>query len=260
MSQTEVYLARSPMPASARALFDWHARPGAFERLNPPFDPAEVLERSGGIEVGARTVLRIHLGPLPRRFVAVHTALEDGVSFSDRQESGPFALFEQVHRMVPDGPLRSFLEDEVHYRMPLGWLGAVGGGALARTKLESLFAYRHALLAADLARHSALGGPPLRVGVTGSHGLIGTALSHFLTTGGHRVEPLPRTGATPAMLEGLDAVVHLAGASIADGRWSATRQEEIRRSRVEGTARLVDAMRGCTRAPPVLLAASATVI
>ncbi|MGO8969322.1 MAG: TIGR01777 family oxidoreductase [Myxococcaceae bacterium] len=258
MSETEVYLARSPMPASARALFDWHVRPGAFERLNPPFDPVEVVERSGGIEVGARTVLRVHLGPVPHRWVALHTAFEDGVSFSDRQESGPFALWEQTHRMVPDGPHRSFLEDEVHYRLPLGWVGAVGGGTLARKKLESLFAYRHALLAADLARHSALTGPALRVGITGSHGLIGTALTHFLTTGGHQVEPLPRTGLTPALLEGLDAVVHLAGASIANGRWSEARQEEIRRSRVEGTARLVDAMRGCTRVPPVLIAASAT--
>ncbi len=61
------YVARSPMPVPARALFDWHARPGAFERLNPPFDPVEVLERSGGLAPGARTVLRVHLGPVPRR-------------------------------------------------------------------------------------------------------------------------------------------------------------------------------------------------
>ena len=258
MAQTQRYLARSPMPASARAVFDWHGRQGAFERLNPPFDPVQVLERTGGLEVGARTVLRMHLGPLPRTWVAVHTALEDGASFTDRQESGPFAFWEQVHRMVPDGVDRSFLEDEVHYRLPLGWVGALGGGALARAKLESLFAYRHALLAADLARHRALPGPALRIGISGSHGLIGTALTHFLTTGGHRVERLPRSGYTPALLEGLDAVVHLAGASLADGRWSPARKEEITRSRVDSTARLVEAMRGCKRPPPVLLAASAT--
>ncbi len=258
MAHTERYLAHSPMPASARAVFDWHGRPGAFERLNPPFDPVQVLERTGGLEVGARTVLRMHLGPLPRTWVAVHTAFEDGVSFSDRQESGPFAFWEQTHRMVPEGPDRSFLEDEVHYRLPLGWLGALGGSALARGKLESLFAYRHALLAADLARHGALPGPPLRVGISGSHGLIGTALTHFLTTGGHSVKPLPRWGYTPGLLEDLDAVVHLAGASLADGRWSPARKVEITRSRVETTAGLVEAMRGCRRPPPVLVAASAT--
>jgi uncharacterized protein (TIGR01777 family) len=256
MAQIERYLARSPMPASARALFDWHARPGAFERLNPPFHPVQLLERPSGISVGARTVLRVHLGPVPSTWVAVHTALQDGASFSDRQESGPFALWEQTHRMLPDGPERSFLEDEVHYRLPLGWLGSLSGGAAVRGKLESLFAYRHALTAADLARHGALPGPALRVGITGSHGLIGTALTHFLTTGGHAVQPLPRV-ATPERLEGLDAVVHLAGASLADGRWTAARKDEIRTSRVEGTARLVGAMRACSRPPRTLIAASA---
>src|SRR5208283_812008 len=228
MSQTERYLARSPMPCSARSLFDWHARPGAVERLTPPFEKVQVLESSAGIAVGGRTVLRVQLGPVPRTWVAVHTALEDGVSFSDRQASGPFAFWEQTHRMVPDGRDRSLLEDEVHYRLPLGWLGALSGGALVRSKLESVFAYRHALLAADLARHHALPGPPLHVGMTGSHGFIGTALKHFLATGGHWVKPLPRSGLAPELFEGLDAVVHLAGASIAGGRWSAARKEEIR--------------------------------
>jgi uncharacterized protein len=257
MAQTERYLARSAMPASARAVFDWHTRPGAFERLTPPFDPVQVLEHSGSIALGTRAVLRVRLGPLPWKWVAVHTAFEDGVSFSDIQTSGPFALFEQTHRMVPQGPDQSVLEDEVHYRLPLGWLGALGGGRLARTKLEALFAFRHTLLAADLARHRALPGPSLRVGMTGSHGFIGTALVHFLTTGGHSVVRLPRTSLTPADLEGLDAVVNLAGASVAAGRWSAARKDEIRRSRVETTARLVEAMRGCRRPPPVLVSGSA---
>jgi uncharacterized protein len=257
MSKTEVYLARSAMPASARAVFDWHTRRGAFERLNPPFDPVEVIEHSGSIAVGTRAVLRVHLGPLPWKWVAVHTALEDGVSFSDRQESGPFALWEQSHRMVPEAPDRCFLEDEVHYRLPLGFLGTLVGGQLTRAKLEALFAYRHAVLAADLARHRAAPGPSLRVAVTGSHGFIGTTLSHFLTTGGHTVIPLPRSGVTPALLEGVDAVVNLAGASVAAGRWSVARKEEIRLSRVENTRRLVDAMRGCKRPPPVLVSGSA---
>jgi uncharacterized protein len=257
MSRTKRYLARSPMPASARALFDWHARPGALERLNPPFDRVQVLESTGGLAVGARTVLRVHLGPIPRKWVAVHTQLEEGVSFSDSQASGPFALFEHTHRMVPQGADRSVLEDEVHYRMPFGWPGTLAGGRLARAKLESLFAYRHTLLSADLARHRALPGPALKVGISGSHGLIGTALAAFLTTGGHTVKTLPRSAVTPALLEGLDAVVSLAGASVAGGRWTPARKEEIRRSRVDSTAQLVDAMRRCTRPPPVLLSGSA---
>jgi uncharacterized protein (TIGR01777 family) len=257
MSRTERYLARSPMPVTARALFDWHARPGAFERLSPPFDPVKVVEHPSGLAVGGRTVLRVRVGPFLRPFVAVQTGLEDGVSFSDAQVSGPFALWEHTHRMLPAGPDRSVLEDDLRYRLPLGLVGNLGGQKLVRAKLEALFAYRHTLVASDLARHRALPGPALRVGIGGSHGLIGTALAHFLTTGGHTVERLPRSPVPPARLDGLDAVVSLAGASVAAGRWSPARKEEIRRSRVENTQALVEAMRACARPPRVLISGSA---
>jgi len=49
---------RTVMPVSADELCAWHGRPGAFERLNPPFAPVEVEERSGGLEVGARFVAK----------------------------------------------------------------------------------------------------------------------------------------------------------------------------------------------------------
>ncbi|MGZ6141625.1 MAG: TIGR01777 family oxidoreductase [Myxococcaceae bacterium] len=255
MTQDQRYLARSRMPVPARALFDWHARPGAFERLNPPFDPSEILERSGGLAPGARTVLRVHLGPVPTRWVAVHTALEDGRSFTDRQESGPFARWEQVHRMLPDGDSRSILEDDVQYQLPLGLLGRLGVG-VAREKLEAVFAYRHALTAADLARHAELPGRALRVGITGSHGLIGNALTHYLTAGGHDVVRLGR-GEKAGEVDGLDAVVNLAGSNVAEGRWTEERKREIRESRVRTTEAVVAGIVRAARRPAVLINGSA---
>ena len=253
--QEQRYVARSPMPVPARTLFDWHARPGAFERLTPPFDRVEVLERSGGIQPGARTVLRVHVGPVPRRWVAVHTSLEDGRSFTDRQESGPFTRWEQTHRMLPDGETRSILEDEVRYALPLGLLGRLGAG-IAREKIEALFAYRHALTAADLARHAELPGPPLQVGITGSHGLIGNALTHFLTAGGHTVVRLGR-GDQAALVDGLDAVVNLAGANVGEGRWTEARKRELRESRVRTTEAVVSGILRASRRPSVLINGSA---
>jgi uncharacterized protein (TIGR01777 family) len=64
------------------------------------------------------------------------------------------------------------------------------------------------------------------------------------------VKDLPR-------LEGVDAVVHLAGENIAAGRWTAARKEAIRRSRVEGTRRLCESLACLTRRPKVLVSASA---
>src|SRR5262245_14990192 len=247
------YVARSPMPAPARELFDWHARPGAFERVNPPFEPVEILERSGGIAPGARTVLRILLGPVPTRWVGVHTALDDGRSFADRQESGPFARWEHVHRMRPDGDVRSILEDDIRYTLPL--VGRIATGRV-RERIEAVFGYRHALTAADLARHAELPGSPLRVGITGSHGLIGDALAHFLTTGGHVVVRLAR-GEEAGDVDGLDAVVNLAGAGVGDGRWTEARKREIRESRVRTTEAVVAGILRAARRPTVLINGSA---
>ena len=157
--------------------------------------------------------------------------------------------------MLPDGEGRSILEDDVRYALPLGLLGRLGGG-LARERIESLFAYRHALTAADLARHAELPGPPLRVGITGSHGLIGNALTHFLTTGGHTVTRLGR-GEQAGEVDGLDAVVNLAGTNVGDGRWTEARKREIRQSRVRTTEAVVAGILRAARRPAVLINGSA---
>ena len=94
--------------------------------------------------------------------------------------------------------------------------------------LRPMFAYRHRQLADDLAAHKQAAEHGLRaatVAVTGSSGLVGSALNAFLSTGGHRVIRLVRHAATdtnerqwnpadpdPDLLAGVDAVVHLAGA------------------------------------------------
>jgi len=63
--------------------------------------------------------------------------------------------------------------------------------------------------------------------------------------------------AYPARLDGVDAVVHLAGANIAAGRWTPARKAEIRRSRVEGTRSLCEALSRLAHPPTVLVSASA---
>ena len=78
-------------------LFAWHERPGAFERLTPPWDEVELVERSGGIAVGARTVIRVPMGPMKRTWVAHHTAYEKGRLFRDEQVEGPFAKWIHTH-------------------------------------------------------------------------------------------------------------------------------------------------------------------
>lgn len=112
----------------------------------------------------------------------------------------------------------------------------------------------------------------MKIAVTGSSGLVGSSLVPFLKAGGHEVRRLvrraphapderrwdPAGGALdPAALEGLDAVVHLAGESIASGRWTAARKRRILESRAAGTRALAEALARQARRPRALVCASA---
>jgi hypothetical protein len=259
--------------APADAVFAWHARPGAFERLTPPWERVTVEEKTGGIADGARVSLRVSAGPFSIRWVALHGDTVPGRAFCDRQIQGPFRSWRHCHRFEPVSESACRLEDDIEYSLPLGWLGSIVAGRNVREKLERMFAYRHAVTKADMEKHAKReGAKAMHVVVTGSRGLVGSALIPFLTTGGHRVTRLVRGAAAgpdeaiwdpgkgltePLRLDGVDAVVHLAGENIAAGRWTPARKAAIRQSRVEGTRRLCEAMACLTHPPKVLVSASA---
>jgi len=114
------------------------------------------------------------------------------------------------------------------------------------------------------------------VAVTGASGLVGSALVTGLTSAGHRVVRVvrgagaasvagqrlarwdPESGALePSALAGADAVVHLAGESVAGGRWTEAKKRRIRSSRVDVTRRLAEALPRLERPPRLLVSASA---
>ena len=112
----------------------------------------------------------------------------------------------------------------------------------------------------------------MRVLVTGSHGLIGSALCSALGQGGHEVVRLVRGPAAeereirwdpargeldPAPLEGVDGAVHLAGAGIGDRRWTAARKQQIVDSRVKSTDLLSRRLSSLCSKPRVLVSGSA---
>ena len=278
--RTETFIRRVHIPAPATEVFHWHARPGAFERLTPPWESVEIIERRGGIENGGRVVLRMGLGLFSRQWIAEHCDYEAGVQFRDVQISGPFTHWEHTHRVEADGREGCMLEDRIEYALPGGSLGRVLGGAWTRQKLERLFTYRHAVTRQDVLAHDTrrnqlnYGGRPMKVLVSGASGLVGSALIPFLTTGGHSVTRLVRKdGASggdgevvwapaagtidQAGLEGFDAIVHLAGENIAAGRWTPERKRRIRDSRVKGTRLLCEALTQCAQPPKVFVGASA---
>lgn len=268
---TTTFVRRTRVGVPAKDVQKWHSRAGAFERLTPPWEHVEVVERSGGVEASGRAVLLVRVGPFRLRWVAEHRELADGLGFRDVQVEGPFAAWEHTHQFVPDGCGACELVDQIQYKLPLGWLGRLVGSRMTRSKLNRMFAYRHRVTADDLAQHAAWKGQAMNILVTGASGLIGSALVPFLTTGGHTVTRLVRTPSSAGAiswdpsagqldlraLEGIDAVVHLAGESIAGRRWNAEQKRRILDSRVQGTRLLCERLAGLERPPRVLVSASA---
>jgi uncharacterized protein (TIGR01777 family) len=97
----------------------------------------------------------------------------------------------------------------------------------------------------------------MRVAVAGSSGLIGTHLAAVLRNRGDEVVALPRLGRGPWSVEGADAVVILAGASVAGKRWTPAYKKEIEDSRVLATRAAVEAIASASRKPRALVNASA---
>ena len=129
------------------------------------------------------------------------------------------------------------------------------------------------MLRGDLLQHARYAGRPrLRIAITGARGLIGNALDsvphHRRPRGDPSGPSRPQSRRRGAVVDGrrhhqsrdglgrLDAVIHLAGESIASGRWTAARKERILRSRVDGTQRLAESLAKLPEPPAALLCAS----
>jgi uncharacterized protein len=240
-------------------VFAWHARPGAFARLTPPWAPVRVAAEAASLG-GGQAVLALPGGV---RWVARHdpAAYDPPRRFADELASLPLSAvlhWRHVHEFAEAGPNSTKVTDRVFTSIPAALLRPV-------------FGYRYRQLAGDLAAHRwarQMRSGALTMAITGSSGLIGSALAALLTSGGHTVIRLvrraPRTSSErrwnpenpdPGLLHGVDAVVHLAGAPIA-GRFTPEHKHAIRASRIAPTRKLAE-LAAAAGGPSVLVTASA---
>ena len=152
MARPNVFVAASRIEASAEELFRWHAEPGALERLTPPWERVEVIERAAGIHDGDRGAMWVYMGPLRLRWTFEHSGYIEGRQFRDVQTSGPFRRWEHTHLFIPEGPEACRLEDRIEYELPFGALGNLFGGWLVRRKLARVFEYRHRVTAEAMSK------------------------------------------------------------------------------------------------------------
>lgn len=221
------------------AVFAWHGRPGAFERLVPPWQPVHLVEEAASLESG-QAVIRL---PGGIRWVAQHSGFEPPTRFVDDLVSLPLP-WHHVHSFAAEGPTRTRVTDAITTPVPAAFL-------------RRMLIYRHTQLRDDLGviyQLHELDPTTKTVAVTGASGLVGSALCAFLSTAGHRVIRLVRghprgqderswapDDPDPRIFEDVDAVVHLAGASIA-GRFTEQHKRAIAASRIEPTRHLARAV------------------
>jgi uncharacterized protein (TIGR01777 family) len=241
-------------------VFAWHARPGALARLSPPWLPARVASEAASLRDG-RAEFAL---PGGLRWVAQHdpAAYDPPRRFADELASMPLRAalpWRHVHEFAAVAPSSTRVTDHIDTPLPAGLLRPV-------------MAYRYRQLAGDLATHQRarqFRSGPLTVAITGSSGLVGSALAALLTSGGHRVVRLVRRAPAddgerrwdpedpdPGLLRGCSALVHLAGASIA-GRFTADHKRSIRASRITPTRRLAELAAATRDGPAVMVVASA---
>ncbi len=267
-----VFEKKSVVEAPAEKLFAWHTGPYAFERLVPPWENVQVLEKTGTITNGSRIVLRMKQGFWHIRWVAVHDDFIDGKEFRDTQVEGPFAKWVHTHQFESLTEKTSRLTDRVEYKALLGPLGDIVAGGYIAEKLKRTFTFRHTRTQNDLKRLTPFAEKgPLKIIISGASGMIGTALTQFLTGGGHEVRALVRRRPKgseifwnpeerqidPNSVDNADVVIHLAGENIGAGRWTDDRKKRIMESRDAGTKFLSHTVASLRTPPKVFISSSA---
>lgn len=232
------------IPFDRDTVWRWHSRPGAVVRLTPPFLPMRPVEQAESLR-GGRTVFAL---PAGQQWVAHHrvdgyVAGEQFVDEADNQPLKALTRWSHTHRFEAAGGGATRVTDRVDTTLPAALL-------------RPAFAYRQHQLAEDLRFLASLPPvEPLTIAVTGASGLVGAHLVAQLTTAGHRVIRLTRSlpgpgerqwdpnNPAPDLLEGVDAVAHLAGESIM-GRFTEEKKRRIRDSRVGPTRKLAQLAAG----------------
>ena len=278
-TNTSIFVKRVEIPFPVHEVFNYHARNKAIDRLIPPWSLLKIIKRNNGLGIGETCILDLQCGHLKLRWIAKHFGYIQDQVFQDEMIKGPLKSWRHTHSFTPNELGGCMLEDKIEYSLPYGFNRFNILRIHLNKTLEEMFSYRHRILQndlklSDLSREN----KGKRILITGSTGLIGSALIPLLETAGeHKISRLirpsskysdsgnssnlrvwdPETGIVARNnLEGFDTIIHLSGESIG-GRWSKLKKKRIHDSRVKTTELLCNVIKNLKKPPSTLFCASA---
>ena len=262
---------------SLEDLWKWYDSEEAFTRLTPEWEQIKALQL-GAIANGERTIFKLKMGPIPRKWIAEHYNVQERQTFDDIMVKGVFSKWDhkRTFSITKNG---SMIRDQVEWKLPFHFLSKFTSPVTVMPRLKGMFRYRSDTVRSDLEKISLYSkNGKKRILISGSTGLIGTELCAFLSSAGHQVVRLLRKSSklppyannesvirwddqtgeiTSGSFENFDVVIHLAGAGIGDKRWSKSRKILIEKSRTIPTKMLAEKLAQCENKPEVLISSSA---
>lgn len=265
------YRCETKIKSDVHTAFQWHEREGALQRLTPPWEKIELVEKNEGIDVGATCTINVGTGFFSIPWQAEHIEYYKDKHFKDRQNSGPFSMWEHSHDFEEENGVTT-IKDSVEYKLPLHSISKHIAGSVIKNKLDRMFSYRKSVSKNDIETIKKYDIESKTIVVSGATGVVGSALIPYLQTQGHNTIRLvrnerqlcigdvcwnPNAEIIEDQFEGADVVIHLAGEPIGNENWTNEKKLSIVDSRVRSTSLLAKTISSMEKPPKLLICASA---
>ena len=275
MLSKSMFRFRSLINRSPKDVFAWHLRARTWERSLPSWGQAKVISSEGRANhLGSKVVLNKKIfGPFWRKIEYEYACYVPNETIKAIQKKGFFTNYEYQITFVPQSNHTCEVTDQFQFSHNCPNIFSYFINRAFLKVPVRMLAYRHEIIDCDLGLLEKYPfKKPLKVLITGSHGMIGTNLLQFLEFAGHEVWRLsrskenqesqtivwdPQTGqADVGEFEDFDVVINLAGESVVKGLWTKSKKERILKSRYQGTENLVGILKKTKKPPKTFINAS----